>query len=95
MNPMQVLVRPLMSEKSMMTREDFNQYSFIVRTESTKTEIKKAIESLYEVNVTSVRTNITRGKLKRRGAHVALQPKKKKAIITLAEGQRLSIFEDE
>jgi len=95
MNPMQVIVRPLMSEKGIILREDHRQYSFIVQTKATKTDVKKAIESLYDVKVTKVQTNITRGKLKRRGMHVYMQPKKKKAVITLAEGQRLSIFDDE
>ena len=95
MNAHEVLIRPLLSEKTMSDREANNKYAFVVNTKASKTDIRSAVESLFEVKVVSVATNVTRGKLKRRGAHVSLRPKKKKAIVALAEGQRLSLFDDE
>lgn len=95
MNPYSVLIKPLLTEKSSFAREDKNKYTFLVRKDATKYDVKKAIEKLFEVSVKSVNTNITRGKLKRRGTNISLTPKKKKAIVVLAEGQTLKIFDDQ
>ena len=94
MNPYSVILRPVLSEKSDLCREKNNQYTFIVRREACKKDIIAAVESLFEVNVAAVNTSIVRGKLKRKGAHVNLRPKKKKAVVTLKSGQKLNIFED-
>jgi large subunit ribosomal protein L23 len=90
-----VLKRPVISEKSNQTREELGKYSFLVRLDATKTEIKSAISKVFNVQVTSVRTVVCRGKIKRRGMHLTVPKKFKKAIVTLAEGQKIKIFEDQ
>ena len=95
MQPFEVLLRPLLSEKSNQVREKLSKYVFEVNLRATKSDIAKAISRVYEVKVTSVRTNVTRDRTRRRGQHV-LQPRKfKKAIVTLAEGAKIPLFEDQ
>jgi large subunit ribosomal protein L23 len=92
MNDYQVIIRPLITEKNtdlMM----FNKYSFEVARQSTKPQIKRAIEYIFNVNVTSVRTLNVRGKKRRRGREFGYQRDWKKAIVTLAEGDRIDLFE--
>ena len=95
MNPYDVLLRPLLSEKSVEDRESFGRYSFYVHTDASKTDVKSSVEKLFDVTVESVATQVLRGKTKRRGAHVAMTGKRKKAVVKLAEGQKISIFEDQ
>lgn len=95
MNPYSVIVRPILSEKSTLSRENEGKYVFLVRCQASKKDVKSAVEKLFDVKVSSVNTLITRGKSRRRGLHVSLSPKHKKAIITLGEGQKLSLFEDQ
>jgi large subunit ribosomal protein L23 len=95
MNPYEVLIRPLLSEKSNGLREKSNQYTFHVHRGATKVDVKQALEKLFQVKVLSVRTNITRGKIKRRGNNMTKRPQNhKKAVINLAEGQTIKLFED-
>jgi large subunit ribosomal protein L23 len=95
MNPYDVLQKPLLSEKSNEVRESLGYYSFLVNPKASKTDIKAAVEKMFEVNVVAVNTCLTRGKVKRRGNTVSLTKKKKKAVIQLAAGQKLAIFEDQ
>jgi large subunit ribosomal protein L23 len=95
MNVFQILKKPLMSEKSIQTRESVKQYVFHVDIRATKVEVAKAVEAVYGVKVVKVQTSITRGKVRRRGMHVSLSEKKKKAFITLAAGSKLPLFEDQ
>ncbi len=92
MNPYEVLVKPLLSEKSNKAREK-GQYSFKVAKFATKTDVRKAVEALYQVKVEAVQTLVTRGKVKRRGNNVAKLPNTKKAVVTLAEGSKLPVFD--
>ena len=94
MNPFDVLVRPLLSEKSNDVREKHNQYSFQVATKATKTDVRKAVELQFGVKVLSVATLVNRGKVKRRGNHVTKLPNVKKAVVTLTEGAKIGVFED-
>lgn len=94
MNPFNVLVKPLLSEKSNRSRENNNQYVFMVQRDADKEDIKKAVERVFSVKVTAVNTMIIRGKVKRRGNHVAKLPNTKKALISLAEGSVIKLFED-
>ena len=94
MNPYDVLVKPLLSEKSNDVREAQNKYSFNVAVKATKDDVKKAVEKLYNVKVTGVTTLVNRGKVKRRGNNVVHMPKSKKAVVTLAEGAKIPLFED-
>jgi large subunit ribosomal protein L23 len=92
----EVLRRPLVTEKSGYQSGKLNQYSFIVADSATRTQIKDAIETLYDVNV--VRVNVInvppkRGRRLRSRRLLVRKPAYKKAVVTLAEGQRLEIFE--
>ena len=90
--PHQILIRPLITEKntSLMI---FNKYSFEVLRDASKPEIKKAVEAIFNVSVTKVHTMNVRGKLKRRGREAGYTREWKKAIVTLAPGDRIEIFE--
>lgn len=92
----EVLRRPLVTEKSSYQSGSLNQYSFIVADTATRTQVKDAIETLYDVSV--VRVNIInspakRGRRLRSRRLLVRKAGYKKAIITLAEGQTLQIFE--
>lgn len=92
----EVLRRPLVTEKSSYQSGRLNQYSFIVANTATRTQVKDAIETLYDVSV--VRVNIIntpakRGRRLRSRRLLVRKPGYKKAVITLAEGQTLQIFE--
>ena len=91
-----VLRRPLVTEKSSYQSGKLNQYSFIVADNSTRSQVKDAIETLYDVNV--VRVNVInvpakRGRRLRSRRMLVRKAAYKKALITLAEGQTLQIFE--
>ena len=91
-----VLIRPLVTEKSSYQSGTLNQYSFVVDNKATKTMVKDAVEPLFDVNV--VRVNIInapakRGRRARSRRLLVRRPGFKKAIITLAEGETLEIFE--
>ena len=92
----EVLRRPLVTEKSSYQSGRLNQYSFIVADTATRTQVKDAIETLYDVSV--VRVNIIntpakRGRRLRSRRLLVRKPGLKKALITLAEGQTLQVFE--
>jgi len=91
-----VLRRPLVTEKTSSQSGKANQYSFVVADEATRTQVKDAIETLYDVKVVSVNIINTSAKRGRRLRSRRLLIRKgafKKAIITLADGQTLPIFE--
>ena len=87
-----VIKAPLITEKSSIGADKYNRYGFRVDTKANKYQIKQAVESLYDVKVTNVKTNITPGKLKRLGRMVKKTPKVKKAYVQLAEGQSIEFF---
>ena len=91
-----VLRRPLVTEKSSYQSGKLNQYSFVVANSATRTQVKDAIETLYDVNV--VRVNVInvpakRGRRLRSRRLLVRKVGYKKAVITLAAGQTLQIFE--
>jgi len=88
-----VVKRPLITEKSERGREAAQQYAFEVHREATKIQVKSAVEKLFGVHVTAIRTSIGRGKNKRVGKNVGRRPNWKKAIVTLKEGESISLFE--
>ena len=87
-----VVIRPVVSEKSYAGIEE-NTYTFLVDKRANKTEIKEAIQQIWNVQVTSVRTLNRKGKVKRRRFTKGKRPDEKRAIVTLAEGDRIEIFE--
>ena len=87
-----VLIQPLISEKSYDRIADSNSYTFFVHTSSTKPEIKRAVEEIFEVDVLSVNTMYKKGKKKRFGYVLGLQSTRKVAIVTLGGGQTIEAF---
>ena len=87
-----VLIQPLISEKSYDRIADSNSYTFFVHTSSTKPEIKKAVEEIFEVDVLSVNTMYKKGKKKRFGYVLGQQSTRKVVIVTLGEGQTIEAF---
>lgn len=91
-NPYDILRKPLVTEKS-MARQQHSTYTFIVGTDANKTEVRRAVEKIYNVKVDQVRTVKVKGKLKRM-KNMLLEGKRKdwkKAYVTLKEGYRLDI----
>jgi large subunit ribosomal protein L23 len=87
-----VIIRPVVSEKSYGGLEQ-NTYTFLVDLRSNKTEIKEAIQKIWNVRVTSVNTLNRKGKVKRRRFTQGKRADQKRAIVTLAEGDSIEIFE--
>lgn len=90
---MQIIVRPLVTEKSTVLREESNQYAFRVIPAATKRQIAAAVEELFDVHVIDVRTMRMLGKKKRLGRNLGRKPSWKKAIVTLASGDTVDFFE--
>ena len=88
-----VVKRPLITEKSERGREAAQQYSFEVHRDATKIQVKTAVEKLFAVHVTAIRTSIARGKNKRVGRSIGRRPNWKKATVTLKQGETISLFE--
>jgi large subunit ribosomal protein L23 len=92
MDPRQVLIRPVVSEKSYALMSD-GKYTFRVNDRAHKTQIAHAVEEIFDVKVRSVKTAKVRAKPKRRGVNVGTSRSWKKAIVQLAPGQRIELFE--
>jgi large subunit ribosomal protein L23 len=88
-----IIIGPLVTEKSTIQREGQNQYSFKVDKRANKIEIKGAVEHLFKVKVEDVKTSTVRGKVKRLGRRFGKRPDWKKAIVTVKEGNRIDFFE--
>jgi large subunit ribosomal protein L23 len=93
MNYHAIIKRPIVSEKSTMQREVSNQFSFEVDRKANRVEIKKAVQSLFSVQVDGVRTLQIKGKYKQRGRIIGKRRDWKKAIVTLKPGERIEFFE--
>lgn len=89
----QVIVRPLITEKAVLTKENLGRYSFEVALNASKPLIRDAIEGFFKVDVLDVHTQIVRGKMRRLGRHMGRRANWKKAIVTLEKGQKLDLFE--
>lgn len=92
-NPYEVLIKPVVSEKTTSLMEE-NKYTFKVDKNANKIEIKHAVETIFKVDVTDVKTMNVHGKMKRQGKSQGLTPDWKKAIVSVKSGQRLPIFEE-
>jgi len=88
-----VISSPLVTEKATLVHDTSNQVVFRVRPNANKFAIKNAIESLFKVKVTKVRTVQYLGKERRVGKSIGRRPAWKKAYVTLAEGDRIDFFE--
>ena len=92
-DPRDVVLRPVVSEKSYDLIQDENTYTFIVHPTANKTEIKQAIQRIFDVEVEKVRTINRRGKVKRTGWVKGRRANTKRALIKLREGSSIDIFE--
>lgn len=93
MKAVDVVKGPLVTEKGTLVNELGNQVVFRVDPRANKIEIRHAIETLFKVKVTKVRTTQQLGKVRRVGRHAGRRPNWKKAYVTLAEGSRIDFFE--
>jgi large subunit ribosomal protein L23 len=87
-----VLIAPVVSEKSYSLITE-NKYSFRVHQKAHKTQIRQAVEELFDVKVLAVNVSKVQAKPKRRGFHKGTRPGWKKAIVQLREGDKIEIFE--
>jgi large subunit ribosomal protein L23 len=92
MDPTQVIIRPVVSEKSYVLAAA-DKYTFRVHEDAHKTQIRQAIEELFEVDVVEVRTLSVKGKPKRRGYTAGRRRQWKKAVVQVKPGQSIPIFQ--
>jgi large subunit ribosomal protein L23 len=92
MDARQIILEPVVSEKSYALMSD-GKYTFRVDDRAHKTQIARAVEEVFEVRVTAVRTAKVRAKPKRRGVHNGRTRSWKKAVVQLAPGDRIELFE--
>lgn len=88
-----IIISPIITEKSMDLMESNNTYTFKVDKNSNKVEIRNAVEEAFNVKVVNVNTMNIRGKERRIGVHEGKRPDWKKALVKLAEGDEIEIFE--
>jgi large subunit ribosomal protein L23 len=92
-----ILVKPVITEKMTLLQEQKNQYAFEVDINATKVDIKNAVQSKFNVKVSSIRTITTQGKRKsqftKRGRYEGFRPNRKRAIVTLAKDNKIDLFE--
>ena len=88
-----IIRRPIITEKATRMKETENKYVFEVENNCNKIEIKKAVEDLFNVTVTAVRTYTTHGKVRTRGRFRGRRPDWKRAIVQLKVGDTIEFFE--
>lgn len=91
-NPRDLLLRPIITEKTSQMMQE-NKYTFQVPLDANKVEIRQAVEAVFGVKVVNVNTIRVMGKTKRMGKYVGKRSDYKKAIVKLAEGNTISLFE--
>ncbi|MCL1600487.1 MAG: 50S ribosomal protein L23 [Actinomycetia bacterium] len=92
-NPRDIIREPVVSEKSYDLVAAHNTYTFIVDPRTNKTEIRQAIEAIFEVKVKSVNTINRKGKRKRTGNTIGRRKDTKRALVTLVDGDSIDVFE--
>ncbi|HOA90462.1 MAG: 50S ribosomal protein L23 [Bacillota bacterium] len=90
--PHDIIRKPIVTEKTVALMEQ-NKYTFVVDKRATKTQIKHAVEDIFNVKVEDVRTMNMKGKLRTQGRYQGYRPDWKKAIVTLRDGDRIEILE--
>ena len=93
MNPHDVLIRPLLTEKITDIREVKNGVAFAVHRHATRIDIRRAVETVFSVKVASVNVMNVRGKKKRQGRFSGKRADWRKAFITLKEGEKIELYE--
>ncbi len=93
---MNILIKPIVTEKMTALGEEFNRYGFVVAKEANKLQIRQAVEELYDVKVSDVNTMRYPGKRKQRhtksGLSIGRTSAYKKAVVTLAEGEVIDFY---
>lgn len=92
LEPYQVILRPLISEKNVHKAERLSQYSFEINPKATKEDVRRAVESLFDVKVSKIRTQARRGKHRRYRFRMGELKSWKKAIVSLHEGNKIDFF---
>ncbi len=92
LEPHQIILRPLVTEKGMHRSTRNNAYAFEVHRMATKADVRKAVEKLFDVNVLKVHTQTRKGKPRRTRFHIGLTGSWKKAIVTLDKEHRIDFF---
>jgi large subunit ribosomal protein L23 len=92
MDASQIIIRPVVSEKSYVLASA-DKYTFRVHPDAHKTQIRQAVEELFDVKVLEVRTMSVKGKPKRRGYNAGRRRAWKKAVVQVAQGQSIPIFQ--
>ena len=92
-NPRDIIIEPVVSEKAYDGIDLLNAYTFLVDKRANKTEIRLAVEEIFEVKVRKVNTINRKGKKRRYGYKIGKRPDSKRAVVTLAEGDSIDIFE--
>ena len=90
-----VLKKPVLTEKSLMLQQTENKYTFDVDLTANKTEVKQAVEAMFDVKVESVNIMNVRPKTKRMGRYVGKTKRRRKAIVKLKEGYSINLFGEE
>ena len=90
-----VLKKPVLTEKSLLLQQTENKYTFDVDLNANKTEVKIAVERMFDVKVENVTIMNVKAKTKRMGKYVGKTNKRKKAIVKLAEGNEINLFGEE
>ena len=93
MNQYDIIKRPVITEKTNIQKEEYNQISFEVDRHANRVEIARAIEKIFNVKVAKTRTVQVKGKVKRRGRILGKRKDWKKAIVTLMPGEHIDFFE--
>lgn len=92
-NEYSIIKAPVITEKSMASSAEGNKAIFWVDDSANKKDIKEAVEKIFNVKVTGVNTQRIPGKVKRLGKFAGRRPTRKKAYVTLREGDKIEIFE--
>jgi large subunit ribosomal protein L23 len=92
-DPRSVILRPVVTERSTLLQDEMRTYTFIVAKDANKLEVRHAVQSLFSVKVESVRTANYQGKWRRVGRSVGRKAAYKKAVVRLAEGDSIDVYE--
>jgi len=93
MDKHQIIIRPIVTEKTIGLRDSMNQIVFEIHREANRIQVRNAVENLFNVRVESVKTLQVKGKRKRRGRIIGKRRDWKKAIVTLSAGDKVEFFE--
>ena len=93
MNTLDVIKKPIVTEKSSRVQQEYNQYCFAVAKHASKYDVRNAVQEIFKVTVTDVRTSKVPGKYKRVGKSSGKTSPWKKAVVTLKDGDRIDFLE--